>query len=247
MKFEFKIQFSWLNILIVLNILMFLVANLLLSMSPSSRASYDLVSLIGGFDYQMVSVGQVWLLITSGFLHFDLFHILINMYSLYRLGSIVTNFYNEKVLALTYILGSLGGSLLTFVIFFSERVIFQTNTNILSVGASSGIFALMGLLLGGTLRRSRFGVSFPFSFEDIIPLVLFSLFFGLMPGTNINNWAHLGGLITGLLLGLLLPHALGYRNNFSKSLENIIYRIAFLLAGLSFLALIINFIFVIFL
>lgn len=246
MKLEFKLQLNWLTILLALNLIMFLLARVLVSSSPTGMVYSDIVSMLGGFDFARVYTGEFWLLITSGFLHFDIIHFLVNIYSLFRIGQIVNNFYGEKALLFTYILGSLGGSLLTFATTFVDKAFLDSPYNILSYGASSGIFALIGLLLGGTLRRSRFGFSLPFGVEDILPVAAFSLLVGFIPGTNINNWAHIGGLITGLIIGLFIPHVLGYKSSKEKFSENALYWLTLILFGVSYLALVLNFIFVIF-
>jgi len=248
MKLEFRIQFNWLFFLICINLFMFLLANAMAYLITNSNSNdlVGLVGLIGGYDFFKISIGQLWLLITSGFLHFDPIHFLVNMYSLHRLGQLVSRFYNDKILAAAYIFGSLGGSLMTLFVTRIEITAFQTITNAFSVGASSGIFALIGLLLGGTLKRSRYGFSLPFSSQDILPIALFSLMIGLLPGSNINNWAHVGGLMTGILLGLVIPHALSHKSKLSNLFQEVLYVLAILLAACSFIALIINFILVIF-
>jgi len=245
MRLELKIQFNTLTFLLAINLALFLIANVLLSISSTGN-QYPLLSLLGGYDFFKVTAGELWLLITSGFLHFQLFHFIINMYSLFRLGSIVSQIYSDKILYGVYIFGALGGSLLTLLVSLIELFFTSSSVNYFSVGASSAIFALIGLLLGGTLRKSRYGFDFPFSFSDILPVIIFSLLIGLIPGSNINNWAHLGGLIIGVVMGLIISHAGGFRTGLSNFFEKSMYNIAVVIGGFSFFALIANFILTIF-
>lgn len=245
MRLEFKLKLNTLTFLILINLILFVLGNILLSFTSSGN-QLPLLSLLGGFDFFKIYDGQVWLIITSAFLHFELLHFLINIYSLYRIGLIVEQFYNEKILFSVYIIGAIGASLLTYIVAFVEINSSGMSGSLFSVGASGAIFSLVGLLLGGTLRKSRYGFSLPFSFSDIIPIVLFSLIIGLTPGSNINNWAHLGGLITGIILGLILPHAAGLKSKLINFIEKSLYNISVLLTVLSFIALIVNFIYIIF-
>ena len=106
------------------------------------------------------------------------------MYALYIIGSQLESFIGKIRYLVVYLLSGLAGSVLS--IFFSDT---------LSVGASGAIFGLLGGLL-------YFGYHHRIYLEtvvksQIIPLILINLLIGTMP--QIDNWAHIGGLIGGLL------------------------------------------------
>jgi len=220
---EFKIQISALNFLLALNIVIFIIAFLL-----DSSIGFDgnLFYLLGGQISTKITSGSLWLLTTANFFHIELIHFIFNIISLYRIGQLVEYYYDGKKLFTVYILGGIGGVLTSYL------VSILTNQNVFSLGASASIFALVGFLLGGTFRRNRYGKDLPFSTRDLLPFVLIAFVFGFMPGLNINNWAHLGGLISGILLGLLIPNSLVRTNN---KIENYITKFLFWLSVIIFI------------
>lgn len=159
--------------LIFINIFIFLLSGI-----------YDLIGPFG-VSRQGVLAGEFYRLFTGMFLHANMMHIVFNMYALYVIGSQLESFLGKFRYLIVYILGGVAGSVLS--IFFSNGI---------SVGASGAIFGLMGSLL-------YFGMHYRVYLEtvvksQIIPLILFNLLIGFMsPG--IDNWAHIGGLIGGIL------------------------------------------------
>lgn len=129
--------------------------------------------------------GEYYRLFTGMFLHANIVHLLFNMYALYVIGAQLESFLGKYKYLIVYLLSGLGGSVLS--IFFS---------NGFSVGASGAIFGLLGSLL-------YFGYHYRVYLEtvvksQIIPLILFNLLIGFS-FSGIDNWAHIGGLIGGLL------------------------------------------------
>ena len=128
--------------------------------------------------------GQYYRLFTGMFLHANIWHLVFNMYALYIIGSQLESFLGRYRYLIVYLLSGLAGSVLS--IFFSAGF---------SVGASGAIFGLLGSLL-------YFGYHYRVYLEtvvksQIIPLIIINLIIGMMPG--IDNWAHIGGLIGGIL------------------------------------------------
>ncbi|MBR3363022.1 MAG: rhomboid family intramembrane serine protease [Bacilli bacterium] len=129
--------------------------------------------------------GEYYRLFTGMFLHANIVHLLFNMYALYVIGSQLEGFLGRYKYLAVYLLSGLGGSVLS--IFFS---------NGFSVGASGAIFGLLGSLL-------YFGYHYRVYLEtvvksQIIPLIIFNLIIGFS-FSGIDNWAHIGGLIGGIL------------------------------------------------
>ncbi|MBR2834036.1 MAG: rhomboid family intramembrane serine protease [Bacilli bacterium] len=129
--------------------------------------------------------GEYYRLLTGMFLHANIVHLLLNMYALYVIGAQLESFLGRYKYLFVYILSGLGGSALS--IFFSSGF---------SVGASGAIFGLLGSLL-------YFGYHYRVYLEttlksQIIPLILFNLLIGFS-FSGIDNWAHIGGLIGGVL------------------------------------------------
>ncbi len=232
MNIEIKIQLSALNFLLVLNVVIFIIAFLL-----NSSVGFDnnLFYLMGGQITTRITTGSWWLLTTANFFHIEILHFAFNIISLYRIGQLVEYYYDGKKLFTTYVLGGIGG------VWMSYLVSLLLNQNIFSLGASASIFALVGLLLGGTFRKNRFGRDLPFSTRDLLPFVFIAFVFGLMPGFNINNWAHLGGLITGVILGLLIPNSLvRVDNRIEVLITKVLFWISVVIFTLSYAALLFN-------
>ena len=175
------------NVLIALNVLVFFVVFAL------SGANLNVLNLLryGALNSILVQNGEFWRLITAGFLHGGIFHLLFNMYSLYIIGMQIENFVGKWKFLAIYFCSMITASLMSCVM----------SPNSVSVGASGAIFGLLGALvyfgyhyrlyLGSVLRN------------QIIPLILFNLLLGFMV-SGIDNAAHIGGLIGGLLISMAL-------------------------------------------
>ncbi|MBV8223020.1 MAG: rhomboid family intramembrane serine protease [Candidatus Eremiobacteraeota bacterium] len=139
-----------------------------------------------------VQAGEWWRLLTYGFMHGSWPHVLINMYALLQAGIFVEYCYGTPRYSLIYLAGLIGGGVAAYLS--------TAGTSVPTVGASGailGVFGAMGVLglklprLRSALVRSAF-----------FPIVL-TLGYGLIvPG--ISNWGHLGGVIAGGLMALLL-------------------------------------------
>ncbi len=163
----------------------------------ADELTYSLVR-FGAIQSNLVKMGEWWRLLTAGFLHIDTIHLLVNMYSLYIIGTQVENLMGKTHFVLVYLVSAICASLMSLV--------FNTA---LSAGASGAIFGLMGSLV-------YFGYHYRLYLNDalrrqIIPIIVLNLGLGfLMPG--IDNAAHIGGLIGGYLITM----ALGIKDKSTK-------------------------------
>lgn len=144
---------------------------------------------------------ELFRLISSIFLHGGLLHLLCNMYSLYILGPQLESFFGKTKFIIIYIVSGVIGNLLSLS-FLQD--------NIVSIGASGAIFGLLGALLyfGYHYRVYLSGVIK----SQIIPLILLNLGIGFV-ASGINNFAHIGGLIGGVLISM----AVGVKYKSGKS------------------------------
>lgn len=133
--------------------------------------------------------GEYFRLFTCMFLHIGIMHLICNMYSLFVIGKEVERLFGKWKFLLIYVLSGICGSTLSLA--------FSYNT--VSAGASGAIFGLLGALLYfGYYYRTYLGVVMK---SSIIPVILFNLLIGfLSPG--IDNAAHIGGLVAGILLAM---------------------------------------------
>jgi membrane associated rhomboid family serine protease len=138
-----------------------------------------------------------WTIITSAFVHANLIHIGVNMYSLYVLGVPLERFLGRGRFIALYLIGAIGSSV--GVDFLSK---------VGALGASGAIFALLGVLI---LFSRRLG----FSPTWLIVIGVVNLVYGFVDPA-ISWQGHLGGLVTGLLIGGLFLYT---RNSRRRGLQ----------------------------
>ena len=163
-------------------------------LSRNLEPTIDVLYLLGGKSNPDIKAGQYWRLIAPMFLHGSILHILFNGYSLFALGPTVERFFGTLRFLAVYFVAGLAGSVASYA--FSSS---------LSVGASGAIFGLVGAL-GAFFYASRktFGEMARQQLGGLITVVMLNLFIGFSSGGVIDNSAHLGGLLGGLIIGWLL-------------------------------------------
>jgi membrane associated rhomboid family serine protease len=137
-----------------------------------------------------VTNGQWWLLITAGFLHGSIIHLLFNVYILWVLGSQLENIVGKAKFIIIYFGSLLGGSLASYL--FSPIGSY-------SIGASGAIFGLMGAMLVVGRKRNL-------DISQITTLVVINVVIGFVL-SGIDWRAHLGGLAAGALITWVLINA----------------------------------------
>jgi rhomboid protease GluP len=142
----------------------------------------------------LVAVGELWRLVAAMFLHIGLQHILFNGWALFSVGREVEAMYGSAWFVVIYFAAGLAGNI----------GYYWLGDSILSAGASGAVFGLIGAEAAFFLiNRSLFGKLGSQRLGNLGVLIAINLVFGFtVPG--INNIAHLGGLIMGFGLGLLL-------------------------------------------
>lgn len=152
----------------------------------------ELSILAAGFDKPAFLVGhEYWRILTGATVHGSLMHVLMNCYAFYSFGKIVEMLSNRAHLAIVFLLSALGGGFLS-LIFVPDG---------LSVGASGGVVGLISYLLVYAFRRRHF-ISKEFR-KSLLINIGFILVFGLVLFQVVDNFGHIGGLITGAVYGLL--------------------------------------------
>ena len=132
---------------------------------------------------------------TCMFLHFGIQHLLNNMVMLGALGWQLEPVIGKVKYLLIYFISGLGGSGLSF----AWNVMHEEQS--VSAGASGAIFGLMGALLYVVIaNRGRLG---DLSGKGMMLMVLLGLYCG-MTSTSVDNLAHIGGLVCGFILALIL-------------------------------------------
>ncbi|MGD9676744.1 MAG: rhomboid family intramembrane serine protease [Vulcanibacillus sp.] len=172
--------------LIIINAIIFLIMTL-------SGGSTDTEVLIkfGAKESFLIMDGEYWRFITPIFLHIGFVHFAFNNVALYYLGQLTEKIYGSIRFIAIYMLAGIIGNFASFI--FSPDTI--------AAGASGAIFGLFGALL-------YFGYIYPDLFfktigKDILTIIGINLVIGFTI-SNIDNYAHIGGLVGGFLVAAII-------------------------------------------
>jgi TonB family protein len=150
-----------------------------------------------GADFGPLTLaGQGWRLVSSMFLHGGLVHLAFNGWALWTLGRLTERFVGAASFALIYLLSGIAGNLASLLI----------NPIQVSVGASGAIFGAAGALVSLQYLRKLPATAMVLKRDlaGIGTFVLYNLAYGFTH-SGIDNSAHVGGLLTGLALGAVVP------------------------------------------
>lgn len=151
--------------------------------------------ILGEFGFSGASAFmKPWTFITCIFLHFDISHLLSNMLVLLFFGTSVENELGKGRMLLIFFAGALMGNIFSFFYYPPEVV---------SLGASAGVFALIGagmLIKPLDMSFYPFMVPVPLGIIGILYAIYNSIGFASGAG-NISFIAHFGGLLVGLAVG----------------------------------------------
>lgn len=180
-------------LLIILNVLVFLV-------SESSGSSQDVMHMLdlgAAYTPLITENGEIYRLFTSMFLHFGISHLMNNMLVLFVLGSRLERAVGKLRFLAVYLFGGTAANIISM---FLEL---KTGEYSVSAGASGAVFAVMGAMIYIVLRNR--GRLEDLTVRQILIMAAFSLYFGFT-STGVDNTAHVGGLLAGLVLAALLYH-----------------------------------------
>lgn len=179
-------------VFMILNVLVFLISEF---MGGSQDIS---VMLDAGAAYTpYILDGEYYRIFTCMFLHFGIEHLANNMLVLFVLGGRLERTIGKIRFVLIYILGGIFGNILSLVLEM------RNGDFGVSAGASGAVFAVTGALIYVVIRHR--GRVEDLSTKQILVMAAFSLYFGFT-SSGVDNAAHVGGLIAGFLLALLLYH-----------------------------------------
>ena len=142
-----------------------------------------------------IGYGMWWTVLSAGWLHASILHIVMNMMAVRNLGPVTADLYGGPRMVIIYTAGSVGGFLLSSVLGAYRIPLFGAE---LTLGASAPIFGLLGSLL---YYGRRSGSSLIHS-EAKGYAIAFFVFGIIFPG--IDNAAHLGGFIGGYVVSIWL-------------------------------------------
>lgn len=156
----------------------------------------DLLYNMGELDvWDVFAKGEYGRIVWAMFLHADINHIFNNMVILFFLGAMIEKEVGHIRYALLYLASGIGGNLCSL---WSKYINHEVAA---SIGASGAVFGLDGVLLAMVLFAGR-------RMPNVTParvvlMILLSLYSGFT-GQNVDNAAHVGGLLTGFVLGSIM-------------------------------------------
>ncbi|MBN1312456.1 MAG: rhomboid family intramembrane serine protease, partial [Anaerolineae bacterium] len=136
----------------------------------------------------LIVQGQLWRLFTPMFLHGGFVHLGVNSYSLYLIGPRVERSFGHFRFLAIYVLSGVAGSVVSFALGPYQ-----------SIGASGALFGLIGALVPMLYLNRKIFANTRQQIANIIIVIGLNLFYGFSAG-GIDNWAHIGGLVSGLAL-----------------------------------------------
>jgi rhomboid protease GluP len=151
------------------------------------NTNIDLMVQYGQVNRLVIDFGYYYQLFTSMFIHADITHIVGNMLFLLIFGLRGEEMFSLPEYLSIYFLGGITGNLLSLLLLPLDTI---------SVGASGAIFSLFG----ASIIYARRSVS-----QSIIGALIYAFFLlFISTGPGVNNFAHIGGLVAGLLIGYVL-------------------------------------------
>lgn len=165
---------------------------------------------------RLINEGHWWRFVTPMFLHVGLLHLLVNMYSLWIVGPYVEKLYGSAKFFVFWVVSGIAGNVASYLTVVGAgthrsmlgRFLFKTH-DFASAGASGALFGLVGVLfVFGIKYRHELPEGFKRAFgTGLLPMILLNLFIGYVGRGLIDNAAHLGGLVAGAALAVVV----GYR------------------------------------
>lgn len=180
------------KILILINILVYLVSTIVSVKLGGNIIEIDNMALFklgANLNIKYMGIVDIYRFVTSMFLHGGLIHLIFNMYALYALGPLVAEVFGKKKYIAIYFISGILASVVSSL--FLRGI---------GIGASGAIFGLLGaILVYGMKNKSRVGKEF---IKNIVIVIILNLIMG-MSISNIDQMAHIGGLIGGAIVALI--------------------------------------------
>lgn len=207
-----------------------LIANLFVFLLMWESSGLGFAALQRGFPTQVLIVygakvnylinppyNQWWRFITPMFVHVDILHLLMNMFSLLILGPFVEKLYGSAKFLVFWVVTGIAGTVGSYLAVRPNLArgslgSFIFTTDVPAAGASGALFGLVGVLFVFGIKYRR---ELPEGFKRVfgtgmLPIILINLFIGFIGRAFIGNSAHLGGLFAGAALALVIDYRRPY-------------------------------------
>jgi rhomboid protease GluP len=177
---------------------------MVIASGPSLNFTNKVMDVFGANYGPYTLSGEWWRLLTYMFLHADFWHMAFNLWCLWNLGSLCESLYGSWTTGAVYLITGVAGGLASV----------GWHPMIPSVGASGAIFGLAGALIA-SLYLGEFNLPsyvIQANLKSLLFFAGFNILFGISPigdlfGIHVDNACHVGGLVSGLILGALIAVA----------------------------------------
>lgn len=161
--------------------------------NPLFGPSSSTLEKLGALEWtKVVHKHQAWRLITCIWLHAGIIHLLVNMLCLVFIGIRLEQQFGFVRIGIIYLLSGFGGSILS-ALFLQKSI---------SVGASGALFGLLGAMLSELITNWTIYTNKVAALVTLIVIVVINLGIGILP--HVDNFAHIGGFVSGFFLGFIL-------------------------------------------
>ncbi|XP_042468830.1 RHOMBOID-like protein 3 [Zingiber officinale] len=161
--------------------------------NPLLGPSSSTLEKMGALEWnRVVHQNQGWRLLSCVWLHAGLVHLIVNMLSLIFVGIRLEQQFGFVRIGTVYILSGFGGAVLSALLL----------RNNISVGASGALFGLLGSMLSELVINWAIYSNRIAALLTLIVIIIINLVIGLFP--SVDNFAHIGGFLSGFLLGFVL-------------------------------------------
>jgi rhomboid protease GluP len=184
----------WVIGLVVINVLVWIAME-----GAGGSEDSDTLLRFGASRAALLAEGQWWRTVTAVFIHIGLRHLLANMVALALLGWAVLQSWGVGRFYFMYLVAGVAGNWISFAL---------SPTASIKAGASGAILGLLGVLAATRVRAIRADIrsARPSRFKTWHIIAMLVAFYGFVIGTgHVDHLAHLGGLVTGGLLAMVLP------------------------------------------
>ncbi|HEU0185613.1 MAG TPA: rhomboid family intramembrane serine protease [Blastocatellia bacterium] len=187
---------------------------LLMAIVYGSTENPSALIAFGAKTNELLQGGDWFRLITPIFIHAGIWHLMLNSYALWMVGTQVEKLYGSARFLLIYLLAGVGGVAGSY---FGQEIM-PRFYDAPSVGASGSIFGLFGVLaiFGFRYRRELPPAIRRAITTGVLPVIVINLFIGFSV-PFIDNSAHIGGLFTGAALALIIPYIAPGKERVSKT------------------------------
>ena len=176
-------------ILLTINILVFII----MALTGVNILIPDNESLLNwGANFRPMTLeGQWWRLLTACFIHIGIQHLLMNMYALLYIGLLLEPYLGKTRFIAAYLIAGIAASVTS--LWWHDLTI--------SAGASGAIFGMYGVFLA-LLTSNFLDKSFKKAFFTSIAIFIgYNILNGFKPNSGVDNAAHIGGLLSGVVIG----------------------------------------------